>query len=118
MLQRVHEYAVDKTTREAKLLRVRPIRRWISEEHAPINFQEGKFYDDGGREMPRADVPQYIIASIADHPVTPSVSRAEVSMKICQICAKAGKDVVLPSDMLEDHLIQHIEGKVKVLAEE
>lgn len=111
MILPVHEYTVNERTKEAKLLRVRPYRRWVSPAHAPIVYQEGTYMTDGGVELDLSDVPDYIKREVAINPVKPSVSRGEVQLRTCQVCAKAGKDVVLPSDVMEEHLIEHLEGK-------
>ncbi len=112
MMLKVHEYSVDRATHEARILGTHPIRRWNSDAHPTIQYQDGKFYDDGGHEMALADVPEEIKQQVALHPVRPAGARAEDVLRFCPICAQSGKDFTCPSSQMEQHLIQHIEKKL------
>jgi len=111
MLTRVHEYVVDRATRTAKIVKTSPIRRWNSEEHPPVLYQNGQFYTDGGVPMAMEDVPEYIRRDVALRPVRPAdEARTADVLRFCPICAEAGKDVALPQAELEAHLVEHIRG--------
>ncbi len=109
MLQRVHEYVVDRATKTATITAVRPIRRWNAEGQPTICYQGGQFYDDGGKPMKEEDVPEHIREAVRKNPVVPSKEKAEAVLRFCPICAKAGKDTPVPSNLMEAHLVEHIE---------
>lgn len=108
--ERVHDYDVEKGTKEARLRAVNPIRRWVSQDHPPINYQNGVFMDDGGNKMEESDVPEYIRKNVVSKPVVPSGEKAAASIRFCPVCREKNIDMPVPSDKYEEHLMAHARG--------
>ena len=102
-MMRVHEYQVDPRTQTARVTSVNPIRRFVSANHVPINYQNGEYFYDEGQPCPESEVPECVKQAIAKNPVRVGAPDAEVPyIRVCPICEEG-----IPSNEYENHLVEH-----------
>ncbi|HEX7125352.1 MAG TPA: hypothetical protein VF406_06165, partial [Thermodesulfobacteriota bacterium] len=94
---------------QPRLARVNPLRRWVKGGeggHEPIVWQNGRFLDDGGRELPLAAVPQYIRDDVARHVPTHTPETAPAYLRACPVVVNGVPcDRPVLSTEFEAHLV-------------
>jgi len=108
---RVHEFDVGRDGK-ARLSKVNPYRRWVGADLPyPIVWQNGRFMDDSGHELPLADVPerprQAVAANVPAHTPEPEAAY----LRICPVVVNGHIcDRPVPSTEFEAHLVAHAQG--------
>ena len=114
----IHEYTVDRAKGVARIGRTNPARTFVrgftneegtfDVETTTVQVKDGEVYyfDQGGQELPKADVPEYVLKSLRDNPVRKGFEKVEQVIKFCSYCP--APDNAIGSEAYEAHLVKHL----------
>jgi hypothetical protein len=109
-LRRVHDYTVAKgqmgAPGVAKIVSVNPIVRFVSAGTPPINWQGGKWFDDGGQPLAESSVPEEYKRRIKEKPPVLGLDNGQPDLIInCDFCpADAERGIGIPQSQYARHL--------------